>query len=274
MFRKYVLLTISALVFFIAVFSLSAQTSVDAGELLLKAETAFSEGNELLQTNPELSKEKYRAAVLYYNSIIESGIVNASLYYNMANSYYRLDELGQAVLNYRRALLYAPGDPQIEYNLNFAREKQKNGFTRNTEHEIFHILFFWHYMLPLMWKAVLLIAANFIFWGMLIMKRLGRPFLWMAVLSAFLGLLMAGSLYLELRESNTLYGVITSDSTIGRMGDSRSYESSYDLPLYQGVEIRIEQQRAGWILAELPNGELTWLEEKDCSVIEGRSERK
>lgn len=41
--------------------------------------------------------------------------------YNLANSYARAGKPGMAVLNYERARLLAPGDPDIEANLRFVR---------------------------------------------------------------------------------------------------------------------------------------------------------
>ena len=96
--------------------------------LLSRAETAFKQGNELLQTDPESAKDAYLSSVNYYNSIIESGISNAGLYYNLANAYIRLDETGNAILNYRKALLYSPNDSRIKYNLDYARSLQKKRF--------------------------------------------------------------------------------------------------------------------------------------------------
>src|ERR1700722_1594208 len=41
--------------------------------------------------------------------------------YNLANSYARAGKPGMAILNYERASLLAPGDPDIQANLRFVR---------------------------------------------------------------------------------------------------------------------------------------------------------
>src|ERR1700750_2430105 len=43
--------------------------------------------------------------------------------YNLANSYSRAGKPGLAVLNYERAALLAPDDPDIEANLDYVRGK-------------------------------------------------------------------------------------------------------------------------------------------------------
>ncbi len=267
MFKGIRLYLIALFVFIPAVF-VSSQSEYDNEKLLARAEAAFAEGNEQLQNDPAAAKESYLKAVNYYNSIIESGIENAKLLYNIANAYVRLEEYGNAILNYRKALLYAPNDQQIKYNLEYARSLQKNGFVINTENEVLHILFFWHYLMPPLWKFIVLIAANLLFWSTLVLGRFGRSVWKAAVLSAIITVMIGGSLYLDTRSLKELHGVVVSDSTIGRLGDSRSYEPAFDAPLYDGVEFTVRQRRVGWILAELTDGGLVWLEEQDCGIIE------
>ncbi len=51
----------------------------------------------------------------------EAGYSSAGLY-NLANAYARAGKPGMAVLNYERASLLAPNDPDVEANLRFVRE--------------------------------------------------------------------------------------------------------------------------------------------------------
>jgi tetratricopeptide (TPR) repeat protein len=266
--KSTLILLITLFLLITAATPLFSQNPVNAEELLQKAESFFKEGNELMDSNPSLSKEKYKMAVQYYNSLIESGITNAKLFYNAGNAYFRLDILGMAILNYRRALLHSPGDEQIRYNLAYARSQQKNGFAENTQSEILQVLFFWHYMLPVTWKIVLLIAANLCFWSALIFRRFGKSIGYFILIPLFIGILLAGSFVIDWQNSKNIHGVVTAESSIGRMGDSRSYQASFEVPLYQGVEFTIEERRVGWILARLPNGDTTWIEDQECTIIE------
>lgn len=274
--RKALTLLLAVLMLFTAVqpiFSSGRSGNSDTDltnseELLEKAESFFKEGNELQESNPPLAHEKYLSAAQYYNSLIESGITNAKLFYNAGNAYFRLGDLGMAILNYRRALLFSPGDEQIQFNLDFARSQQKNGFPESTRHEILQVLLFWHYMLPVTWKIALIIISNVCFWTELIFRRFGKSIGYLILIPAFTGILTAGSFAVDWQNSKNIHGVITAASSIGRMGDSRSYQASYETPLYQGVEFTIEERRVGWIFARLSNGDSTWIEEQDCAVVE------
>ena len=67
----------------------------------------------------------------------ESPGYSAAGLYNLGNSYARAGKPGMAVLNYERARLLAPNDPDIEANLRFVRAsarlpaEHRNGFERS-----------------------------------------------------------------------------------------------------------------------------------------------
>lgn len=62
------------------------------------------------------------AATIYESALREQG-VSAALYYNLANAYYRTNQLGKAILNYERALRMDAGDEDAKANLEFVQSK-------------------------------------------------------------------------------------------------------------------------------------------------------
>ncbi len=71
----------------------------------------------------EYLKGNYQQAIKDYEDILKGGKVNADIYYNLGNAYYRMDNITHAVLNYERALQLSPGDKDIRFNLQMARSK-------------------------------------------------------------------------------------------------------------------------------------------------------
>ena len=65
---------------------------------------------------------KYEMAVQSYRSIIDSGYASAELYYNLGNAYYKSHDITMALVNYERARILKPNDPEINHNLEIARE--------------------------------------------------------------------------------------------------------------------------------------------------------
>ena len=81
-----------------------------------QADTSFKEANDLYNTG------FYQDAIELYSSILESNLHSAELYYNLANCYYKLNEIGPSVFYYEKALQLAPNDPDIINNLGYAQK--------------------------------------------------------------------------------------------------------------------------------------------------------
>lgn len=67
--------------------------------------------------------QKYKEAAAMYETIIAEQGKSPEVYYNLGNSYYKQKLYPQAILNYERALLLSPGDEDIRFNLELARNK-------------------------------------------------------------------------------------------------------------------------------------------------------
>lgn len=76
-----------------------------------KANTAFNTG-------------EYKEAAALYEELLASGHYSANLYYNLGNSWFRLNEPGRAALNFQRALLLNPQHLDARKNLDFVRNSK------------------------------------------------------------------------------------------------------------------------------------------------------
>ena len=105
-----------------------------AGVLLLMLMAPAMAANAVTkeQADSAYAQGHYQQAVKDYEQLLKQG-VSAELYYNLGNSYYRMDEMPRAVLNYERALLLSPGDRDIRFNLQMARSKTIDKITPESE---------------------------------------------------------------------------------------------------------------------------------------------
>lgn len=83
----------------------------DAGDQFNLANTAYSQGD-------------FNIAVTMYEELIAGHGYAPGLLYNLANSYVLLGQPGRAVLNYERARLLAPANPDIASNLTQLKHDQ------------------------------------------------------------------------------------------------------------------------------------------------------
>ncbi len=75
-----------------------------------------------LMADSAYASEDYRQAINLYNILLKHQ-KSADVYYNLGNAYYRCDSISRAILCYERALIIAPGDADIRFNLELARSK-------------------------------------------------------------------------------------------------------------------------------------------------------
>lgn len=81
------------------------------------AQSSFEKGNALYQ------KGQYQQAVDVYENIIKKDkLHSAELYFNLGNSYYKLNKVAPSIYNYEKALVLKPNDPDVLNNLKFAKK--------------------------------------------------------------------------------------------------------------------------------------------------------
>lgn len=89
--------------------------------LLLIGSFAHAQHEALFNAGKEAYKEgTYREAISDWKQILDSGAHSASLYFNLGNAYYKLNEIGPSIYYYEKALQLSPGDSDIKNNLAFA----------------------------------------------------------------------------------------------------------------------------------------------------------
>mgnify|MGYP000565690846 CR=1 FL=1 len=79
--------------------------------------------NEALFTNATeaYNSGDYNKAIENYLQIIEAGKHSSELYFNLGNSYYKLNQIAPSIYYYEKALLLKPNDPEIMNNLGYAQ---------------------------------------------------------------------------------------------------------------------------------------------------------
>lgn len=89
--------------------------------LFLVSFSNLAQNNALFEQGKERYKEeKYQDAINSWSKILETGTHSASLYFNLGNANYKLNNIGPSIYYYEKALQLAPLDKEIKTNLAFA----------------------------------------------------------------------------------------------------------------------------------------------------------
>ncbi len=273
--RKWARHLLSLMLFLIgldfSVLNASSLSKAKIADLYSQAKELFREANEVAVTAPEQAKDLYQKSAMRFERIIrEGGVKNGKLYYNLGNVYFRMKDIGRAIVNYRRAEQYMPNDPNLRQNLDYARKKRLDEIEEKQETRVLKTLFFWHYDFSTKIRVVAFTACFILLWIFAAVRIFAnKPFLvWFIAATAFLSFLLAGSLVAEeitLRKSRP--GVIISPEVVARKGNSETYEPSFKDPLHSGTEFTLLEDRGNWYHVELPDSRTCWLPSKDVELV-------
>ncbi len=232
-------------------------------EIFTEANQLFRQANETANFNPAESQDLYHRAVLRFERIVsEGGVGNGSLFYNIGNAYFRMNDIGRAILNYRRAEQYIPGDRNLSENLRSARESRQDTFEEGQGAQVMRTLLFWHYDFTPRLRSILFGVLSFGFWGLASVRffRPGWSPTWSLALLGGLAALFLGSLVVEsAAEASQQAGVLVAPQVIARKGDGLSYEPAFTDPLHAGTEFVQLEERTDWRHIEIPDGRQCWV---------------
>lgn len=104
---------LAAVAAFVAFLGIATQPA--RGAQPVSPKTTFFHANALYRDG------QYVAAAREYEELLHAGLASGNLYFNLGNAYFKSGDKGRAILNYERARLLLPRDPDVVANLKYAR---------------------------------------------------------------------------------------------------------------------------------------------------------
>ncbi len=224
----------------------------------------FIEGNIAYKEN------NYAEAAAKYEKILRDGYVNANLYYNLANSYFKKGQLGEALLNYERAKLFMPSDSDVKSNEEYVRsllqlsgpQTSGNWFDRSVDRlfagfnvDRLSILVSVFYIVILAVFALGLVFAG--------LRKYSRPLA--VILVVFLILSFTG---LQRKIGYIRHGAIV----IIREAEVK-FEPLETATLYfrlsEGNSVDVLEKTRGWYKIKRPDGKIGWIRDSALEMISG-----
>lgn len=231
----------------------------DNREMLQAAIAAFESAAAKSRTDPAAAKSLYDDAAAKFQSLIAADVRSSGIEYNLGNTFYRLGDIGRAVVHLRRAERLSPDDSDIQANLRYIRDQVEPRFAPDSSFP------------ARAWSTIVAgggrlaavgAAAWALAWTLLIVRRfrtqLGPP----AVIIVALilgGALLAIPAYARHADSSRPAAVIISGGQTPRLGRGETYGPAINRALDAGVEVRIMELRGDWAEIMLPDGKRGWL---------------
>lgn len=237
---------------------------------------------EFAAANKAYDGELYNKALQTYLGIAAKDGVSSELYYNIGNTYYRLNDRANAILYYERALTLNPANADARYNLDFVRTKaqinQDSGstfFSSWIDGQVCsHSSDAW---------AVCGLVAFLLLLGCVLLYVLAGGVAWrkagffggglMLVLSV---LSVVCSLHVKSRAVNHNYAIVMNDNAVFSAAP-RQPKDKTEVPVKLGLGYKVElkdsivskdgRQSVKWYDIETSDQQRAWVRSADVEVI-------
>lgn len=215
----------------------------------------------------------YPRAVELYQAIEEQGLASAKLYYNMGNAYFKMDDMGHAILYYNKALRLAPGDADIRYNLDVA-----NSYTKDRI-QVVPELFITRWVrgvrqmisgnawavLSLVFFAIMLVAVMaYLLVSNLLFRKIG---FFAAIVSLLLFVVTTAFAVTERRHATSPNEAIVMRASVSVKAAPEKNATDMFV-LHEGTKVRVGNLVEGWIEVTIADGNKGWLEERTTEMID------
>ena len=234
----------------------------------LRAETleeAFLRGNAAYEQG------HYDDAVRAYRGILRYRIKNPVVEYNLANAEFKLNNLGPAILHYRRALRLDPTDAETLSNLAYATSFCQDRVELPEQAAVVRWLRSAQNRLGARRQAWLALGLLWAFAGV-IAWRVSRPGGWSGrygwllatlILAAALSSISAYDSWKQL--DGRRLAVVQKDSADVLAGPGPNNPTLFTV--HEGLTLEIRSVREGWLQISLPNGLNGWVNAKALGIV-------
>jgi len=219
----------------------------------------FARGNQLYQQGD------YAGAVEAYEAVRSAGFESAELHYNLGNAYFKSGDLGRSILEWERALVLAPGDPDATANLELARSLTADAVEPLPRFWLFSALSWWVQLIPRT-PLILLVAAGWLFaCGGVVLRvwsknpDVRRLAAWPAVAGAAVVVVLGTNLAVrELRLGVPERGVILAQAVPVRSAPAEEDDLTL-FEIHEGTRVRIDERTGDWAEVVLDDGKVGWV---------------
>lgn len=218
-----------------------------------------------MQANEAYRQNNFTQAISLYEKLVAQKDNSGTVYYNLANAYFKSGNLGKAILNYERAERLSPFDEDIHHNLEYARKKTIDQFQEQVviSERFFGVLsaFTWKILaLVLMWSGVGLLLLYWFsdkwkFTG----AYTGTTCLIFALITLWFGHEQG------VIENKCHFRVVTSEQAYAK---SAPDNSSTDLFLiHEGTKVQVFDEVGSYMKIRIADGRVGWMQKDETTKI-------
>jgi tetratricopeptide (TPR) repeat protein len=219
-----------------------------------------------INANKDYANESYSEAIKKYESIINSNLESAELYYNLGNCYYKTEQIHKAIYYYEKTLKYNSDFNDASENILLCQLKLIDKI--DSMPELFYKTIFkkikkslsfnnWFYLTIIFIWIVFLLSIFRVF------KRRNTFVLTNLFIVALILFFITYNVSSDY--TNTRSAIIYASST--NIMSAPSDKSTNLFTLHIGTKINIKDQIGDWLNINISNGEKGWIRLSDIKEI-------
>ncbi|EIJ38058.1 tetratricopeptide repeat protein,SH3 domain-containing protein [Galbibacter orientalis DSM 19592] len=229
-------------------------------------EAVFKQGNDLY------NEGKYQKAIEKYLEVSQSGVHSAALYYNLANGYYKLNQIAPSIYYYEKALLLSPNDADIKNNLHFAENMTvdaidvmpQTGLAKLATNIIFKLSYNTWAILSILFMVLFVVGFLLYYFASYHTRK--RIYFALSILFLLFSIASYGFSYYQYGVDNNRKPAIIFAKETSVMSEPNMGSTEVFL-LHEGTKVNILETLGGWKKIKLADGKIGWLPDTDLKEI-------
>ncbi len=251
--------------------------------LLLLGGTWTNARNNSFSSNPSAlfyqagnsyEKGDYQKAAKLYNALIQKGYESGNLYFNLANTYFKLGRKGEAILFYEKAKQLMPNDADLKSNLKFALRGVDEGHP-NWQTDFYQ----WIVSIDSLENLMILTSLLFFTFVIFLILAITFPMSFREQNSGkfkswFQGTFIGITIILVFSLSLTVIvglGHRNLNAVAIQSGGEVRFEPNPQSTTYyhlaEGSRVQILEEKRGWLLIQRKDGKMGWIKDKFVAKI-------
>ena len=234
--------------------------SVGKGPMEKSSEEIFFEANQAYKD------ARYQDAVEGYLRLIENGLENGHIYYNLGNACLRIGDLGKAILFYERARLFIPRDADLRFNLTYARDQTLDVIDESPD--FIRQSFFWLDEVNIYEVLVGVTILNILFFGILFIRLFNKAewTYYLSILLLIFAFIGSSSLAVKWYQSKTDDRAVILAEELDVLAGPDPQDTVL-FRLHEGAIVHHERYEDGWCLIHLSSKRRGWIRSQDLERI-------
>ncbi|MBQ9546159.1 MAG: tetratricopeptide repeat protein [Bacteroidales bacterium] len=225
-----------------------------------------------MQADEAYKQENYRQAAELYEGLLADGVESHEVYYNLGCAYFRMNELGLAIVNFERAKRLNPSDKDTRENLELCYSRTQDHIEQLPQPLV---SLWWQRLVmlfsPQQWYGLLLLMILLVgvcvVWFLLSSElRQRRATLIASVLAVVLMLVVVGCAVQSGHNASSHKDavVMRAMATVKSSPDGGSNDK---FTLHEGTKVRVEETLGDWSRIRIADGNNGWLRADEIERI-------